>query len=113
MKYFAALLLSAVLFVACSGNNANDPAAMADIVVDSFKDLDVCVEKLDGQTAYVKDEMLVYVCEDEEWNIDSNGGRVNESEENSTDSDSIDDDDSERESMSSSFFLLVQWQMRY
>ena len=103
MKYFAALLLSAVLFVACSGNNANDPAAMADIVVDSFKDLDVCVEKLDGQTAYVKDEMLVYVCEDEEWNIDSNGGWVNESEENSTDSDSIDDDDSERESMSSSF----------
>ena len=78
--------LAIVLLAACSGDSdtakvtetANDDA---DIVADSFDELNACGDKLDGQTAYVKEEKLTYVCDDGHWVVDSTRNDVLDSAE--------------------------------
>ena len=78
--------LSIVLLAACSGDS--DTAKVtetadddADIVADSFDELNACGDKLDGQTAYVKEEKLTYVCDDGHWVVDSTRNDVLDSAE--------------------------------
>ena len=78
-------LLASAFLVACGGDNNNvseserdtamtaDAADAADIVVDAFSDLKVCGKKLDGKTAYVKEEELTYRCEGGHWKETSSG----------------------------------------
>ena len=67
--------IAAFILVACSGdgNNAGDPdpSAEADLVVDSFDNLSVCIDDREGATAYVKDEEKDYICTNGGWTIDT------------------------------------------
>ena len=67
--------MAAFLLAACSGdgNKAGDPdpSAEADLVVDSFDDLSVCIDDREGATAYVKDEEKDYICTNGDWAIDT------------------------------------------
>ena len=67
--------MAAFLLAACGdGNKAGDPdpSAEADLVVDSFDDLSVCIDDREGATAYVKGEDNAYICTNGGWTINTN-----------------------------------------
>ncbi len=63
------LLCLSLAFGACgdddgSSANGDSVAEESDVVVETFDDLQVCSDKREGATAYVKDEKTAYICED-------------------------------------------------
>ena len=67
------------VFIACgddSGSSAPEQdsdsieSADADWVVKAFDELPVCSDKRKGSTAFIKDEKVVYVCENGDWTLD-------------------------------------------
>ena len=81
----------AAMLAACGGDSSSgtkDPelAEGSDIVAETFDDLPVCSDKLEGATAYVKDEKTAYVCEDGDWTNDDDSGKDPEPAEGSSSS---------------------------
>ena len=73
----ARLLLSAVvplLLLACGGGGGSSGPSKADRTVSTFDKLPVCSQSREGETAYVKDEDAVYVCESGAWTAGGSGG---------------------------------------
>ncbi|MBO7499962.1 MAG: hypothetical protein J6T45_01250 [Fibrobacterales bacterium] len=73
----ARLLLSAVvplLLLACGDDGGSSGPSKADRTVSTFDKLPVCSESREGETAYVKDEDAVYVCESGAWTAGGSGG---------------------------------------
>lgn len=91
-KFNTAIRLAAIfavmrVFAACgddsgsASNNDSDSGQTgeaveptdSDIIADSFDDLPVCSSKREGSIAYVKDEKIAYICEDDSWKEDREG----------------------------------------
>ena len=73
----ARLLLSAVvplLLLAGGDDGGSSGPSKADRTVSTFDKLPVCSESREGETAYVKDEDAVYVCESGDWKAEPGGG---------------------------------------
>lgn len=107
MKFFkgfaniASLLAisSTPAFIACGDDNSPTSdlknLEYADIVESSYNDLPKCISKREGLEAYVKDEKVMYVCEDGEWVSDSEISSVNGSSSSKKKDKNGDDDDSD------------------
>ena len=69
MKLASPLLYAVVplLLLACGDDGGSSGPSKADRTVSTFDKLPVCSASREGETAYVKDEGVVYVCESGVW----------------------------------------------
>ena len=75
MKKLSLLTVSMALFMVACGDDSssgvsNNTTSKSDMVVDAYDDLPVCSDKRSGATAYIKEEKVAYVCENNVWEKD-------------------------------------------
>lgn len=77
MKKFSILTLATcstvalftIAFTACDSGSSSSSSEEFEISAASVDELDSCTSKMQGETAYVKDEKTMYVCEDGKWTV--------------------------------------------
>lgn len=75
MKKLSLLTVPMALFLVacgddCSSGASSNMTSESDLVVDVYYDLPVCSDKRSGATAYIKEEKVAYVCENNVWEKD-------------------------------------------
>ena len=89
-----------LLAVACGDDSSSDVFyaqgnSTSDLVVPVYDDLPVCSSTREGVTAYVKDEKMAYICQDNVWTVDGEGdGAVSSSSRQSQQESTSSSDDS-------------------
>ena len=89
-----------LLAVACGDDSSSDvfyaqENSTSDLVVPVYDDLPVCSSTREGVTAYVKDEKMAYICQDNVWTVDGEGdGAVSSSSRQSQQESTSNSDDS-------------------